>query len=371
MEFAKRPLKLVSNRVWRTYTGGSMLGRWQADDAAIDDHYPEEWMASVVNARNPGQALNENEGLSLVELDGTVRLLKDLIASAPEDMLGADHVRNHGAHPGILVKLLDSAERLTIQVHPDRETAERLFQSAFGKTEAWYVLGTRQIDGVEPYVLFGFKPGVTRKQWEDLFHRQDIDGMIQSLHKHEIKPGQVILVEAGIPHAIGPGCFLVEIQEPTDYTIRVERTTPKGYRLEDHSCHQGLGFDTMFDCFNYDTFEEQEVRERWFILHRTVEDGPDFKQSELLGYDRCPYFRMDEIIVHAEPARIPSERGYSVGIVIEGEGEVSWSGGMEKVSQGDALFFPAAAQGILIQGEKQGMRIVRCFPPVSLEGGAS
>jgi mannose-6-phosphate isomerase len=345
-----------------------MLARWKRVRSSADDYFPEEWIASVVNARNPGREHLTEDGLSFVELEGETRLLKDLIASDPEGMLGAGNVRKFGSNPGILVKLLDSAERLTIQVHPDRESAQRLFGSPFGKTEAWYVLGTGRIDGVNPYVLFGFRPGVTRDRWEELFYRQDIDGMIQCLHKFEIEPGQVILVEAGIPHAIGPGCFLLEIQEPTDYTIRVERTTPKGLRLEDQSCHQGLGFDKMFDCFRYENFEAHEVMERWFVRSRVPESGPDGSWTELLGADRCPYFRMDEIAVRSRPVSIPPQSGFSVGIVIEGEGELRWRDGSETVAQGDNFFFPACVEDLVLTGGDRGMRMVRCFPPVSQHG---
>lgn len=52
---------------------------------------------------------------------------------------------------GVLVKFLDSAERLPIQVHPDKEKAKILFHSGYGKTEAWYILDGRKIHGENPY----------------------------------------------------------------------------------------------------------------------------------------------------------------------------------------------------------------------------
>lgn len=165
----------------------------------------------------------------------------------------------YGGQLGVLVKALDSSERLTIQVHPDRRAAQKLFQSAFGKTEAWYILGGRVINGEDPYILYGFKPGMTREKWEQLFWDQDIEGMLQSLNKIKVEPGQVFIVEGGMPHAIGSGCFLLEIQEPTDYTIRVERMTPSGREIAEFMCHQGIGFDRMFDCFHYDVYTEEEV----------------------------------------------------------------------------------------------------------------
>ncbi len=66
--------------------------------------------------------------------------------------------------------------------------------------------------------------------------------MLDSLHKVPLTEGEVLLIEGGVPHAIGSGCFLIEIQEPTDYTLRVERTTVRGETLPDTACHQGAGF---------------------------------------------------------------------------------------------------------------------------------
>lgn len=171
------------------------------------------------------------EGLSEIVLEnGKSITLKDLIRSNPEDILGRRHTAKYGSETAVLVKVLDAGERLTIQVHPDREFAQSAFQSVFGKTEAWYILGGRTIGGEDPYVLLGFKPGMTQAKWKQLFEDQDIPGMIGALHKIPVQPGDVFLVEGGVPHAIGSGCFLIEIQEPTDYTLRVERTTPEAIR---------------------------------------------------------------------------------------------------------------------------------------------
>lgn len=153
--------------------------------------------------------------------------------------MGADHWARYGASLGVLVKLIDAGERLTVQVHPDRETAEKLFHSRYGKTECWYVLGGRTINGEEPCIYLGFRPGVTRSQWKQLFREQNCAGMLACLHKIPVHRGEVILIRGGVPHAIGAGCFLTEIQEPTDYTIRVERTTPSGLRIADSACLGG------------------------------------------------------------------------------------------------------------------------------------
>ncbi|MDB5084997.1 MAG: RmlC-like protein, partial [Bacilli bacterium] len=303
-DLARRPFKLAANRVWRTYHGGKLIDAWQGSSVAVDNQCPEDWVASVVTARNPGREQIKNEGLSLlqgVEQDGDRAItLKHMIEHDPARLLGAKHASQYGSETGVLVKILDAAERLTIQTHPDRQTAKQLFQSDYGKTEAWYILGGREIDGEQPYVLFGFKPGVTREQWEKLFWAQDIQGMIGSLHKFYVEPGQVFLVEGGIPHAIGPGCFLIEIQEPTDYTIRIERVTPAGYPVADQSCHQGIGFDKMFDCFHYDTYTEEQVLDRWRLQPVVIRQSDAGQERALIDYGHTPYFRMHALDIVSE-----------------------------------------------------------------------
>ncbi|MCL6460172.1 MAG: class I mannose-6-phosphate isomerase, partial [Gorillibacterium sp.] len=236
LDRSQGPITLQPTRVWRTYIGGQLLEQWHGTDDPADGHYPEEWVSSVVDARNQGREAIINEGLSLIESgEDEAITLREQIATNPEAYLGAKHVQAMGVNPGVLVKMLDSAERLAIQVHPDRETAQRLFQSAYGKTEAWFFLGGREVKGEQPYVLCGFKPGMTRQKWESQFHAQDVEGMLNGLHKIYPQPGDVFLIRGGMPHAIGPGNWMIEIQEPTDYTIRIERQTVSGLNLSEHS----------------------------------------------------------------------------------------------------------------------------------------
>ncbi len=236
------PFLLDNPRAWRTYLGGRMLDALHGDSNGEDGHFPEEWILSTVAARNAGREQFPEEGMS--HLRGTDVTLRSVLESDTEGYLGKG-----AAQPtlGVLTKLIDSAERLTLQVHPDKPTALRLFRSQYGKTECWHILSGHPVNGEEPCIYYGFRPDMTRARWEALFHAQDIPGMLAGMQKYPVHPGDTILIEGGMPHAIGAGCFLVEIQEPTDYTIRVERTTPSGFAVADSMCHQGLGFETMFE----------------------------------------------------------------------------------------------------------------------------
>lgn len=354
------PQRLDNPRAWRTYLGGSALSALHGETGE-DGHFPEEWIMSVVSARNAGREQFADEGLSHVAATGET--LKAYVEADPASALGAAHAARHGASPGVLVKLIDAAERLTVQVHPDRAKAMELFQSPFGKTECWHILGGRTVGGEKPCVYFGFRQDVTREQWERLFARQDIAGMLACLYRFEVQPGDTLLIEGGVPHAIGAGCFLAEIQEPTDYTIRVERTTPSGFPVADFMCHQGLGFEKMFDCFHYDSLTQQEVANRWFVPARTLERQAGGERQSLIGYDRTPMFAMNRLDVHGT-LEVPCEPQFSGLVLLAGEGELLCDNERIPLARAQQYFIPAGVRAMRIcAAAGQPITALQCFGP--------
>lgn len=374
MEVRKdRPIRLTGSRAWRTYLGGKLLEQFHGEENGEDGHFPEEWIASLVEARNAGrEALTE--GLSMLADQPSVSL-KELIESDPAGFLGKAPAAQLGPTLGVLVKLIDSAERLAVQVHPDKEKAWKLFHSEYGKTECWHILGGREIHGEKPCVYLGFRPGVTPEHWKDCFFRQDIKAMLECLHRFEVKEGDTILIEGGVPHAIGAGCFLVEIQEPTDYTIRVERVTASGYQVADSMCHQGLGFERMFECFHYENYSEEEARKRWFIPAKLIKEEGKNRLLRLVGYEETTCFCMEMVEVRADISL--EQNGCSAVYVLEGRGKLlsgSESGlkradgqngaWQEAVSQGDQFFLPAGIRELrLLSEEGSCLKLIRCFGP--------
>jgi len=363
LDWSKRPLLLQSNRVWRTYTGGKCLEEWQGQEDPEDGDLPEEWVASIIRAVNRGREDIE-EGYSYVTGEkGESHRLKDLIESDPEGYLGSSHSREYGASLAVLVKVLDAGERLTIQVHPDRSFAWEHFRSRFGKTEAWYILGGRTIAGEEPYVLFGFKPGVTREKWQQLFEAQDIEGMLGALHRIPVKPGDLFLVEGGIPHAIGSGCFLIEIQEPTDLTLRTERTTPRGMQLSDQACHQGIGFERMMDCFTYNSMTYEETMIKYKLTPKVLREEAGGTERELIGREATDRFRMNGLEVHSS-MKLCQENHFITAIIEAGVGCIHGEYGEIPVSQGDTFFIPAGVKETeWVKAGAEPLRVVLCYPP--------
>lgn len=234
--------RLQSNRVRRTYLGGGRIDAFTDAVADCGDGVPrpEDWLASTVTAFN-GTMETKGEGLGRLD-DG--RLVRDVVGDLP-----------------FLVKLLDSDERLVIQAHPTVPCANRLFSSLVGKTECWYFLPGTAADAC---VYLGFKPGVTRAKWCAAFEAQH--GLLDMLHRIPVAPGDFVFVNGGVPHAIGGGCFMIELQEPSDLMVVAERFTPSGRRIPDMKMHGGVGWERMFDVYEYDGLEYGEVCRR-YIRH--------------------------------------------------------------------------------------------------------
>lgn len=357
-----RPLRVRPSRVRRTYRGGKNLDLWHGAWTGNDGDQPEEWLASVTEAVNPGFPPVEQEGLSVVCMEEREILLRDLIREEPEAMLGTAHYKKRGAETGVLAKILDPVERLSIQVHPDKSFAKTYFHSDYGKTECWHVISTREIDGEAPFLLMGFRPGVTRGRWEALYQKQDIQGMVDSLNRITPLPGETYLVPGGLPHAIGPGLCMVEIQEPTDYTMRSERTDAAGKKIPDALIHQGLGEELLMECFHYEALTETDIREQYQIPAQTTQYENGSICSLLIGPEKTDCFSMEKAEVKGKLV-FQNPGSFTILIVLSGKGWICWENGEEKIRPGDQFFIPAVAGKFKIKSEQETCTVIHCYPP--------
>ena len=357
-QFAKVPLKQLPNRVWRTYTGGLMIDRWKKQQPEEDGSLPEEWIMSTISAR--GKNRPSDEGLSILQTPAGDITLQELISADLGLFLGEEHVQKFDS-TGVLIKMLDSKERLTIQVHPDKAYAKKMLNSDFGKTESWYILGSREIDGEKSAVYLGFKEGVTPEKWTKHFLEQNIQGMLSCLHKFEVKPGDAFMIYGGVPHAIGSGCFLMEVQEPTDYTMRVEKVTPGGLTIGDELIHQGVGNENMLKCFHYDCCSFEEASKRWKITPETLETSSDHTKRTFFNEKHTNCFGVEELLLNGE-YELKGNRIFYVGVIYSGAGTMTCDGAAYEYAQGDEIFFPAAIDSVVFKSNKPS-KILLCYPP--------
>lgn len=319
MEVYKMLLKFKDNRVRRSYSASGIINKYTSE---MPKNYPEDWIASVVEAFNPNFEEVKNEGLSTFE-NGEV--FKEYIEKNP-DVLGEK------TDISILVKFLDAGERLVIQCHPTDDFAKEYFNSPYGKTECWYMVDTTP----DACVYLGFNETATRQKWEKAFQEQDKISMLSMLHKFSVKKGDCILVKGGVPHAIGAGCFMVELQQPTDLMVIPEKTTESGMVLNERKLHGGLGFDKMFDCFEYNALSKDDTKNKFFINHNKKIN----EVVSVINEDSTDKFALDVIYVQNAFELLP-QINYSVFVVIDGSGEIFDGVNKYSVKSGDKFFVEA------------------------------
>jgi mannose-6-phosphate isomerase len=327
-------LKQKPTFVNRTYRGGKTLKEFLGLKSAVDGFYPEDWISSFVQAKNKNFVLNE--GVSVVETENGDKLITEVV-----DVNDFGEGRKDS---GVLIKFLDAGERLGVQVHPTKEFAKRVFNSDFGKTECWRILDTREINGEKARIYIGFKKGVTKEIWRELYNTQNVAGMLSYMHEFEVEKGDTILVTGGTPHAIGAGCFLLEIQEPSDYTMRCEKALASGEELTPTQIHYGAGEENMLNCFEYIGLTREEALEKYFL-----KGSNDF----IVSYDDTTCFALKKV----SSGNI-LEDCFTTVVAIKGGGVLKYNGKEILLNNGDRMFVSANTPYEIIGGE-----VLICYPP--------
>ena len=335
------PVELAPNQLHHFYRGGEAIASFRGIPLT-DDHAPEDWVGSTATMFGANGA-----GLSPLP-DG--RLLRDAIAADPVGYLGPAHAARYGADPALLVKLLDAGERLPVHFHPDQAFARSRLGLAHGKTEAWLIVETR---GKRPTVWLGFHDNVDLDLLAGWVDRQERAIMLDALNELTVGPGDCIFVPAGLPHAIGEGIFLVELQEPSDLSVLLEWT---GFEVDGtRDGHLGLGFDVALESARLTAVRGDELTE----LKRQTAAAPESRPGArtLLSSAASSFFGAERL--RPAPA-VSLDPAFSILVVVDGDGRLETEGGTVTLSRGESLLVPHAA-GL---GELTGsVDVIRCLPP--------
>jgi mannose-6-phosphate isomerase len=232
----------------------------------------ESW---EVSDRPEGQSIVSNgpmEGTPLRELMQTRR--RDVVGALKADV---------DVFP-LLIKIIDANKTLSIQVHPDDASAAQ--HGGEAKTEMWYVLDA----DADACIYAGFDTAMTA----DAFKRAiDDDGVADVLQKQPVRPGDVVFIPGGRIHAIGAGCLILEIQQNSNTTYRVDDWG----RLGADGKPRDLHLDAASRVINWtDTASPMQKAER---LGRST---PGREEWRLLS---CDHFYLGQINVSA-PTRLSS-----------------------------------------------------------------
>lgn len=329
-------LRLEANQpADRFYKGGEKIRAFrdhgelvEVEEASL--RQPEDWIGSITN-------LFDEEELGLTTLTGG-RTLKETIESDPEYWLGPKHVERFGASTELLVKLLDAGQRLPVHSHPDADFVKQHLGGTHGKTEAWIALQ-------DAPVAVAFNRDVSEEELSDWVENQDIDSFLAAMHKVDLKAGDLFFVPAGLVHAIGAGNFIVELQEPSDYSILMDWT---GFELDGQKDgHLNLGFDLAMKSVDRRAWSAEQIESLRLSTADTLGS---------LASDAGDFFRADRI---RGAGFLPT--GFRILIVVAGEGRLIEVDGTEtEVKAGETLLVPYSSGELRIEGAAE---IIVCRPP--------
>jgi len=358
MSIYHMPWRLVPNRI--RGKGGRELDKFRnVQPPTDDDTGSEAWVGSVTRT---ARATEDNPaGCAEVVLpDGRRMYLFEAIDLAPEEILGLAHMDRHGKNLGVLVKYLDAQFQYVLQAHPTRAFAKEMWDSDFGKEESWYVIGVRDDVPEPPYFILGFKEGVTREVFREAVMRGDsletLEGMC---HKIPVTVGDAAFVGGGVPHALGRGCFVIEVQEPSDITVvpilqeEIKRRWST-VRLIDNETYN----KRMLGAFVYDGCPYEEALKRYMIPKKEIRSGDWGVEHWIIGPAQTSYFSFCQADVSGRmPVR---DTGYpQIAIVLKGKGAFCYEGGSMALQQADEIFLPFNIPAAAIEGD---VSVVFCHP---------
>ncbi|MEU3980599.1 class I mannose-6-phosphate isomerase [Streptomyces sp. NPDC026672] len=344
------PILLSPNQPPRPYRGGAGISRLRGSTAP-DEYRPEDFVGSVTTIFG-----EEHAGLTDLP-DG--RTLRHAIASDPEGFLGPHHVARFGSQPELLVKLLDTAERLFVHLHPDDAFARRHLGLAHGKTEAWVVIGTRDTD--DPYgaggAHLGFRRAVSTAEVRAWVHGQHAADMLDAMHHVHVEQGDTILVPGGTPHSIGAGITVVEVQQPTDLSILLEYDGFPGLGRE--QAFLGLDESLALSALDRGPLSRGD-------LTALIRSGATRLDTEgvtsVLPAQADPFFRVEAIRCFS---RVDLDPGYSILVVLDGEARLTTETGKLDLARGSTALIPHAAGHLALDGTATALR---CRPAAAAAG---
>lgn len=246
------------------------------------------------------------------------RTLGELAAQEGAALLGERPLRQTGRRFPLLIKLLDCAQWLSLQVHPNDEQAARLEgPGLFGKTEAWHVLEA----AAGARLIAGMKPEVNAAQLAEAIRGGTITELTQYL---EVHAGDSVFMPPGTIHALGPGLLIYEVQQTSDLTYRV------------------------YDWGRPQTEKRKLHIEKSLAVANPQASAPAIPLPPLGDGERyravqCPYFTLEVLAAQTRPIPLDTAgQTFHAITVIQGRARLSACGGGWELGRFETAVIPAA-----------------------------
>jgi len=239
--------------------------------------------------------------------------LPQLIYAYPE-LLGPS------VNPNLLIKILDSADALSIQVHPDDALAQKMELDS-GKTECWLYLESNP----KAFIYCGIKSEVSPDEFFKAAKNNPSPEKIESLlNKKYVKRGDLSFIPAGEVHAVGKDVLLLEVQQNSDTTFRI---------------------------YDWGRPREVHINEAKLAVMESKPNSarvdPSVQNGVLVS---CDKFRMTRFGFDREGRIKAPGSTYASVTCLEGQGKIQCKNYLSNFEKGDTWFLPARCPEIVIKG---------------------
>lgn len=315
------PLKLspqASERLW----GGNTLQSFVASFAYLkpSDAIGEAWLVYAENLIENGVHAGKT--------------LQALAIEQGTSLLGDNSVKRYGKKVPLLAKFLDSAQALSIQVHPDDSYAlsKEAASGHLGKVEAWYILKAEP----DASIIWGFKDKLSKQEIRDAISSGTLE---HHLNHVKVKAGDVVYNPAGTVHAVGAGILLFEIQQSSDLT----------YRLYDFNRKDAAG--KLRELHVEKALEVSEIEPSQNALVK-----PKAISENKLSIVHSDYFIAEKWDLNGSESHQTTANSLELITILEGELELKTSTHSVMGKQADSFVLPAKLGELEFKGRASFMR---------------
>jgi mannose-6-phosphate isomerase len=288
-------------------------------------------LGSALNKEVTGEQIGESWEISAVDGDKTIvyngdlkgRTIPELIDQFKEDFLGKKVYAQYGQDFPLLIKFIDAAAPLSIQVHPGDEIARERHNS-YGKNEMWYIMDAEP----DASITIGFNRKLDKKSYQSHVAAGTID---QMMNITPVEKGDAFFIPTGRVHAIGKGVLLAEIQQSSDVTYRIydyNRIDKQTGELRE--LHNDLAVDVV----------DFSIQDDYATTYLKDKDTP----NQLI---HSPYFKTDFLQLTCNRSLDLSQiDSFVIFMCVEGSIQINAAGTTLIMHMGDTCFIPAAIKAV-------------------------
>jgi len=243
----------------------------------------------------------------------------------------------------LLAKFIFTSDKLSIQVHPDDAYASTHEAAAGGrgKTEMWHVVSAKP--GAP--VLMGLKSGVTKKEFAAALGSKSLEDLFEA---HPVEEMDTFFIPAGVPHSVGSGLVVCEVQQYCDLTYRVYDYG----RVDAHGKPRQLHIDKAMEVIRFGGARIDRLRPlQWASQKMGI--------SLLMA---CRYFATERWRIGELFTARPKTDAFNLLIVLSGAGVIRWEGDRAQYQPGECWFMPASLKSYELIPEDESS-LMRTFVP--------